>query len=219
MTDRMNSRNLLGACLLVALGACAKAPAPASDAGADPAPVSAAPAAPIDQPAADMPPATAAAATAPQVAPSSGLERMDGYGDLRFGMSAAEAKQAWGGELSGTPAADGGCYFLSPKWVKVPSELNFMVEGDRFVRYATTLEKGTAPGGGTVGMPTGVVKALYGARLTAMPHKYVEGGQNLIVADPAGGASKLIFETGKDGVVTAWRVGVPPQVDYVEGCS
>lgn len=27
------------------------------------------------------------------------------------------------------------------------------------------------------------------------------------------------FMIGDDAEVTAWRVGVPPEVDYVEGCS
>ncbi|HWI23748.1 MAG TPA: lectin, partial [Lysobacter sp.] len=33
------------------------------------------------------------------------------------------------------------------------------------------------------------------------------------------GKGVLVFETDAAGKVTAWRAGVPPQVDYVEGCS
>jgi hypothetical protein len=29
----------------------------------------------------------------------------------------------------------------------------------------------------------------------------------------------LLFATDADGRVNEWRIGVPPQVDYVEGCS
>jgi len=29
----------------------------------------------------------------------------------------------------------------------------------------------------------------------------------------------LLFETDAAGKITRWRVGVPPQIDYVEGCS
>jgi hypothetical protein len=32
-------------------------------------------------------------------------------------------------------------------------------------------------------------------------------------------AAKLVFETDAAGKATAWRVGLSPQVDYVEGCS
>ena len=53
------------------------------------------------------------------------------------------------------------------------------------------------------------------------PHKYSEG-LYLRVEDTAGGTGVLLFETdgkGDDAKVTEWRSGVPPQVDYVEGCS
>lgn len=29
----------------------------------------------------------------------------------------------------------------------------------------------------------------------------------------------LIFDIGANGKIKAWRVGVPPQIDHVEGCS
>jgi hypothetical protein len=37
--------------------------------------------------------------------------------------------------------------------------------------------------------------------------------------DPKGGKSALVFEVDPSGKATDWRIGVPPQVDYVEGCS
>ena len=39
------------------------------------------------------------------------------------------------------------------------------------------------------------------------------------IEDPAGGKGVLVLELDKDGHVDEWRIGVPPQVDYVEGCS
>ena len=54
-------------------------------------------------PAVQTPPATAPApAPAPAPVPV-GLARFDGYGDMRFGMTAAEATKAWGGDLNGKP--------------------------------------------------------------------------------------------------------------------
>ncbi|TQC57293.1 lectin, partial [Pantoea dispersa] len=35
----------------------------------------------------------------------------------------------------------------------------------------------------------------------------------------AGQSGVLVFETDAAGKVVAWRVGLPPQVDYVEGCG
>ena len=79
-------------------------------------------------------------------------------------------------------------------------------------------DKEAAPGGGKVGMSATQVHDMYAGRVEEQPHKYVEGGRNLRIQSEDG-ASALIFEVDAAGKVTAWRVGVPPQVDYVEGCS
>lgn len=173
---------------------------------------------PMDQPVEDVPPATAPAGPVNQ-APDLGQVRMDGYGDMRFGMTADEAKQAWGGELEGAPAEGGGCYYLTPKWVKVPSDFAFMIEGGKFARYDVGTDREVAPGGGKVGMGIDELRQLYAGRIEESPHKYVEGGKYLEVADGNGGEGRLVFATDAAGKVTSWRVGVPPQVDYVEGCS
>jgi hypothetical protein len=55
--------------------------------------------------------------------------------------------------------------------------------------------------------------------MSQMPHKYVEGSVYLRAMDPKGGKSALVFEVDPSGKATDWRIGVPPQVDYVEGCS
>ena len=60
------------------------------------------------------------------------------------------------------------------------------------------------------------LERLYPDRIEAMPHKYVEGAQTLRVAE---GDRALVFETDVAGRVTEWRIGTPPQVDYVEGCG
>ena len=174
---------------------------------------------PLDQPPHDVPPATAPASGGTGSAPDAGLVRMDGYGDMRFGMTADQAGQAWGGELTGKRDEGAGCYYLTPKWVEVPSDFAFMFENGKFVRYDVGTGRETAPGGGRVGMTTGEIRGLYAGRVEETPHKYVEGGKYLRVGDGSGGQGKLLFATGADGKVTSWRVGVPPQVDYVEGCS
>ena len=63
------------------------------------------------------------------------------------------------------------------------------------------------------------LQKLYHGALQSMPHKYVEGGHTLSVAASGVSPARLVFETGADGKATAWRIGLPPQVDYVEGCS
>ncbi|WP_363800610.1 lectin [Lysobacter firmicutimachus] len=193
--------------LAFGLSACQREAPPA----AEPAPPAANAA---DQPAEDVPPATA-----PAPAPTDTLARFDGYGDLRFGMSAEQARQAWGGELKGEATPDGGCYYLQPQWAKNAAEFGLMFENGQFVRVDVGNDKETAPGGGRRGMSAEQIRGLYAGRIEEQPHKYVEGAKTLRVSDGAGGKGALVFETDAAGQVTAWRIGLPPQVDYVEGCS
>ncbi len=142
-----------------------------------------------------------------------------GYGDMKLGSTVEEAKVAWAGELNGKPMQGSSCYYLSPKWVKVPSDFAFMIEEGRFVRYDVGTDKQAAPGGGKVGMGTDELQKLYNHALESAPHKYVQGGHTLSVAARGVAPSKLVFEADAAGKISAWRVGLPPQVDYVEGCS
>ncbi|WP_439333022.1 lectin [Xanthomonas campestris] len=180
----------------------------------------AAPAAEADQPRGDVPPATAPPGSLPprlRQDPAA-LARLDGYGDLRLGMDAAQARVAWGGALRGDAAPDGGCYLLRPQWADDARRFGFMFEGDRLVRYQTNEPKEVAPGGGRVGMTVAELRALYPDGLTEQPHKYIPGALSLRHAD-AQSQSALVFDTDADGKLTNWRVGVAPQVDYVEGCG
>lgn len=144
--------------------------------------------------------------------------RADGYASLRFGMDEAGLRAAWDGAAL-QPLGEGeGCRYLSPEGQSAPAVLAFMLEGNRFVRYDVGQDNAAiaAPGGGRIGMAIDAVRALYPA-VRVQPHKYVPGGRVLRV--PLQGGTVLVLETGADGRVSAWRVGLPPQVDYVEGCS
>ncbi len=155
--------------------------------------------------------------------PPSGDSRMDGYAELDFGMSAEEARADWSGnplEPAGPVDDPEACHHLSPAGQSTPAQLAFMFENDLFVRYSVESTEITAPGGGRVGMDQAAVEGLYGKRLKAMPHKYVEGGKVLVSPEDGGALpSQLIFELDAAGRVTSWRVGLAPQVGYVEGCS
>ena len=78
--------------------------------------------------------------------------------------------------------------------------------------------KYAAPGGGKVGMRAAELQKLYNNALQASPHKYTDG-KYLSIAASGIAPTKLVFETDAQGVVTEWRVGLLPEVDYVEGCS
>lgn len=207
-----SSMVILAAAVAALLAACTEPPA-----GTDTAPVA------MDQPAEDVPPATAPAAPAPAPAgeADAGEARYDGYGPLRFGMSAEAMRAAWKTPLNGEPGDDGptGCHHLSPAGLPSPAHLALMLDGGRFVRYGTTSDTLAAPGGGKVGMTADGIRQRHPGAIAEQPHEYVEGGKYLRIPDPAGSGGVLLFETDAQSRVTQWRVGLPPQVDYVEGCS
>ena len=63
------------------------------------------------------------------------------------------------------------------------------------------------------------MRALYDGRIEEQPHKYDPDGRVLRVTAPDGAPGVLVLELDGSGRVDEWRVGLPPQVDYVEGCS
>ena len=212
-------RALMPLAIVAALAACSgeretPAPAPATPAApATSAPAAEAPATPA--------PAAPEEASATQPDGDGDLASFRGYGHLPFGTASADMRRVWGAELVELGKGDNpDCYFMNPAWVQVPSAFNFMVGDGKFVRFGTDSARFVAPGGGKVGMTRAQLAALYPA-LQASPHHYVDG-EYLQAADPAGGEALVIFETdatGDAGKVTEWRVGLPPYVGYVEGCS
>lgn len=202
--------------LLATLAACTAERAPAaSDAVA----TSASTAAAADKPAPASPAAPAATTATPASDGELGMATFAGYGDLKFGIAATDMEKAWGGALKEVGKDfNADCYFMTPAWVKTPAEFNFMVSEGKFARVGTDSAKYAAPGGGKVGMTEAALQALYDNGLTASPHAYTDGKYLSINASGVA-PTRLVFETDEKGIVTEWRVGVTPEVDYVEGCS
>ncbi len=194
------------------LSACQREVAPAT---ADAEPQTTATSTPMAEAPAPAPAVDDTAAPAGPVSQASSL----GYGDMKLGSTVEEARTAWGGELNGAPMEGTTCHYLWPKWISKPAEFAFMMEEGKFVRYDVGTDKETAPGGGKVGMSVDELQKLYGGALKASPHKYTEGGQYLAMDAGDVAPTQLIFEADAAGKVTSWRVGLSPQVEYVEGCS
>lgn len=143
--------------------------------------------------------------------------RYDGYGRAKFGATEEDVRSAWGRELVGSPTEPEGCYLLRPRSdARGASGIGFMIEGGKFVRVDVDSAERIAPGGGRVGMRIDEIRQRY-PRIEERPHKYVEGAKYLRRVDASGGV--VVFEIDPAGTVTRWRAGVPPQIDYVEGCS
>lgn len=215
--------HLLPIALVAALAACsADVPAPETTTPAVKPPVSQA--STTTSPDASLPEPGEASNVLPASNPDGDDDQASftGYGEMKFGIAAAAMEKAWGGELKtlGKESNDT-CYFMTPAWVKTPAEFNFMIGDGTFARFGTESARFLAPGGGKVGMRKAEIAALYAGSIEEQPHKYGDG-QYLRIKDAGGGKGVLIFETdgkGDAAKVTEWRVGVPPQVDYVEGCS
>lgn len=143
----------------------------------------------------------------------------DGIGPLHFGMTAGQMRAAWGMPLYGQARPDDpqACHYLSPR--EQDNALRFMVEGDRFVRVDVDSAAATAPGGGRIGMHAQQIEKLYAGRVTASPNKYDPAARTLRVTPEPADNKALIFDTDASGTVKSWRIGVTPQIDYVEGCS
>ena len=128
-------------------------------------------------------------------------------------------RQSWGKDLAGAPSEPNGCYYLFPESLaNTGYRFAFMIEGGKFSRIDVRTADIAAPGGGKVGMDKAALHKLY-AGMTEQKQKYDENALNLRAMDPQGGPGTIVFDVDAAGKATAWRIGVPPQVDYVEGCS
>lgn len=71
------------------------------------------------------------------------------------------------------------------------------------------------PNGVGLGSPVGDIKAAWGDKVETEPNKYGVGTDYIVTLSDSKG---IVFETD-EGKVTAYRVGRPPEVHWVEGCS
>jgi hypothetical protein len=215
----MDTRVLPISLLLCALAACAQESAPAPDDAEATAAVTQA-AAPSDATEAAVGRAGKATGALP-LAPDA--IAYFGFSSAPFGSDEKMLRSAWNGELTtqGPEQADG-CYYLYPATASQASDrppIGFMFERGRFARIDVDDPALVAPGGGRIGMSTHEIATRYVQRAEVQPHKYVDGAQYLRVPDVGGSGQVLLFETDADGRVIRWRIGTPPQIDYVEGCA
>jgi len=144
-----------------------------------------------------------------------------GFGPAKFGSHEEAVRMAWGYPLVSSGSAEGStCRYLA---MDPPPDNSrgiwFMLEDDKFVRYDVETPMHAAPGDIVVGNSADDVRAAHAGRIEEQAHKYLEGGKVLIVTPPEGGGARLVFEIAADGKVINWRIGMPPQVYYVEGCG
>ncbi len=170
-------------------------------------------------------PASGAVPPDQEASPPAGTESvtgLHGFGPARFGDDAESVRIAWGRPLvfAPEPSLDRPCGYLVPEPTPSdPLRIRFMFDGDRFVRYDVLGEQYEAPGSARIGNTLDALEALYADRHTVSPHKYIEGGHYFEVAAGTGNEALLVFELDAADTVIGWRVGLPPAIHYVEGCS
>lgn len=145
----------------------------------------------------------------------------EGFGPAAFGSNEEAVRMAWGKPLEATkPQKGSSCYYLYPEMGPESKRgIGFMFEEAKFVRYDVQDTSQIAPGNFKVGDAAADIKTAFAGRIEEAPHKYIDKGFTLTVTPEDRSESRLIFEIGEDGKVLNWRIGVPPQVFYVEACS
>jgi hypothetical protein len=147
--------------------------------------------------------------------------RMDGAGPLRVGMTVQEARTALGGDFRPVAQSGGtgeGCTYAES--ARFPAGFAVMLDSGRIVRVEVRSGATPTPEGARIGDSEDRVRQTYPGRGMELPHKYVQGGHDMVIrpAAQADTTHLMIFETD-GGKVTRYRAGQRPQVEWVEGCS
>lgn len=150
-----------------------------------------------------------------------------GMGALRIGMTVDEAVAEFGSPIAETDGLTGECRIgVIPGDPASPSFLIHAPNGDlasgTIRRIDLTGAAQVTLSGIHIGSTKDDVLAAYGDRITATPHKYETAPDSEYLTyrpvDPADDAYRLVFETS-NGIVTAVRTGLVPEVELVEGCA
>ncbi len=140
-----------------------------------------------------------------------------GIGDLRAGMTLEEARRVVPALQLIAGADSTACTYL--EWPTAPAGVLVMFDQGRVARVDVDSAGVRTAAGIQVGDAAARVDSAYGDRLTKGPHKYTDG--EYFTVTPIRAADSLyrvIFEV-EAGRVLRYRVGVLPQVAFVEGCS
>lgn len=142
-----------------------------------------------------------------------------GAGDLRIGMTFAQAARAAGATVPDTSRADSSCAYVALDGVPHGARLMW-VEG-HLARMEVVDSTIPTARGVRVGDRQERVDSLYRGLITVSPHKYDPRASYRIVRFPAPGDSafRLVFETDSTRRVARYRVGREPEVEWVEGCA
>ena len=146
--------------------------------------------------------------------PPQWIVRPNGIGPLRVGATLPEVARSLGEPLR---VVNEECDHVRPS--RMPEGILLMIIEDTLVRVQVDSAGVRTVEGAQVGDSESRILELYGARARIEPHKYsYPEGHYVVVTPPGDTLHRIIFETFK-GLVTKYRAGRLPAVEYVEGCS
>ncbi|HEX6965345.1 MAG TPA: hypothetical protein VF166_06070 [Gemmatimonadaceae bacterium] len=142
------------------------------------------------------------------------------YGPIRMGSARAAVLAVLGAPpVRGQGAPQDACEYMGIPDSPLARAVRFMVVDDTVVRVDVDSLPVATVWGDRVGDSEGAVIARHAGHVRVEPHKYTgPDGHYLIVTAGDDTLHRVVFET--DGHrVTAYRAGLRPYVDWVEGCS
>ena len=148
----------------------------------------------------------------------------DGFGPVKLGMTVGEAQKLLGVHLEKDDYNDyEECRYYTP--VQGYRGLSFMTSLGKIVRVdieGSEDSKKPVSIATDIGAKTGDtearVLALYKGRIKVSPHFYGGLPSHYFRIYDGAGKVRLIFETNAK-VITSYRAGHEPEVEYVEGCQ
>lgn len=142
----------------------------------------------------------------------------DGWGELRIGMSEAEAVRKF---RLNVPSDDDGVSSEACRELAFPKggpDLVAMAENGRISRISaydgSTIRTDRGFG---VGSREADIRKAYGGKLRVETHKYDEEPAHYLTSWTVPGKRGVRYETDQKGVVHTVHVG-GPSIEYVEGC-
>jgi hypothetical protein len=152
---------------------------------------------------------------------------INGIGPIRVGMTVDEASRSARIQIIRN-RSDGGsfnndlCSYAEPQ-VNLKG-ISFMIEKGRIARVDIDNKQITTIRGAKIGNTQEQIMKMYSGQIIVTPHPY-QGRQpyngkylTFVPKDAADKNYRIIFETSKN-LVTRFRSGKLPEVDYIEGCA
>jgi len=142
----------------------------------------------------------------------------DGWGQVRIGMSEAEAVRRFRLKV---PSSDDGVSSPACRELTFPEggpDLVLMAEDGKITRISAFSGSTTKTDRGFgLGAREADIRRAYGPSLEVGPHKYDDPPAHYLTAWTVKGSRGVRYETNQQGVVTTIHAG-GPSITYVEGC-